>query len=542
MSKVATYLQEHILGEVTTNAAILDAMSRDGSVLTIEPEMVAYPRVTNDIRKIARFAWQLAEKGHVLPLTARGLGHDQTGGAIGKGIMLSFPAHMNRILEFDLKQKLIRLQPGLQADSLNEALLLHGVGIPMLADHTGTLGGAAANNASGFLSGRYGDISNWVSQLEVVLANGDVLQTERLSKREVSKRKGMQTFEGEIYRKLDNLIEDNKELIEKQVASNARDNAGYCSLANVKQKDGSLDLTPLFLGSQGTLGIISEMIMKCEFVSTHMAVAALAFTSENAARDGLDKLRQLEPAFLDYYDGSLFTLAEARGRKYEFMRGGEGTTSAVILVGFDEFSERTRTKKLKKIHKEFKNVVDCAVESADGEDATTLLAIREVTTFANLPDGKELSSPPLIDGAYIPSERFEEFTVALSALAEKYQIVLPLHYRVLEGLAFTRPQLRLHRVGDKQKIFKLLDEYSNVVEHFGGHLIGDNSEGRVKARFAHKQFDTEVIELFAAVKAIFDPNGILNPGVKQAMEVRQLVSHLRPGYDTANMASELPYN
>jgi len=106
MSKVAAYLQEHILGEVSTNPAILAAFSHDMSVLEITPEMVVYPRVTNDIRKIARFTWQLAEKGHVLPLTVRGNGTDETGGAIGKGIIVTMPAHMNRIFEFDPKQKI----------------------------------------------------------------------------------------------------------------------------------------------------------------------------------------------------------------------------------------------------------------------------------------------------------------------------------------------------------------------------------------------------------------------------------------------------
>jgi hypothetical protein len=72
MSKVASYLQEHILGEVSTNPAILAAMSHDGSVLEIQPDMVVYPRVTSDIRKVARFAWQLAEKGHVLPSATYG--------------------------------------------------------------------------------------------------------------------------------------------------------------------------------------------------------------------------------------------------------------------------------------------------------------------------------------------------------------------------------------------------------------------------------------------------------------------------------------
>jgi FAD/FMN-containing dehydrogenase len=127
--------------------------------------------------------FQLAEKGHVMGITARGSGSDQTGAAIGKGISLVMPAHMNRIFEFDTKQKLIRLQPGANARSVNDALSLSGMSIPALPVSAAysTIGGAVMNNASGPLSGRYGDMSEWVHQLEVVLANGDILQTERIS-------------------------------------------------------------------------------------------------------------------------------------------------------------------------------------------------------------------------------------------------------------------------------------------------------------------------------------------------------------------------
>lgn len=112
MSKVANYLNEHIQGEVTTNMAVRQAMSTDASVLSVMPEMVVYPRTTNDIRKIARFSNQLAEKGHMLPITPRGGGSDQTGAAIGKGIILNTTAHMDAIFELDAKQKLVRVQPG----------------------------------------------------------------------------------------------------------------------------------------------------------------------------------------------------------------------------------------------------------------------------------------------------------------------------------------------------------------------------------------------------------------------------------------------
>jgi len=543
MSKVASYLQEHILGEVSTNPAILSAMSHDGSVLEIQPDMVVYPRVTSDIRKVARFAWQLAEKGHVLPLTARGNGTDETGAAIGSGVIVSFPAHMNRIFEFDAKQKLVRLQPGVNARSLNDALMLHGVGVPAFpySATSSTVGGAVANNASGPLSGKYGDMSRWVHQLEVVLANGDILQTGRISKRELNKLKGKQTFEGEIYRNLDNLIEDKKQLIEQKLVSDIRDNVGYSSIAKVKHKDGSFDLTPLFVGSQGTLGIISEMILKSEFMSAHVAIAVAAFTSINAARDALDELSLLEPAFLEYFDGELFTLAAAQGKRYSFNQAAVDTPKAVVVIGFDDFNEHARAKKLKKVNKLLKKL-DALVTSADGEEAAELMAIREVSAYSLVPADNDASAPPLIDGAYVPRERFEDFSLAVAALADKYHIQMPLHSRVLENIFYARPSLQLKKVGDKQKIFKILDEYSTLVDAHSGHLIAEDGEGRVKARFAYVPLDPEILELFTEVKAIFDPFNILNPGVKQTLDIRELVSHLRADYNLSLGANYVPYN
>ncbi|NCQ54040.1 FAD-binding oxidoreductase, partial [Candidatus Saccharibacteria bacterium] len=98
MSKITQYLNEHILGEVTSAESVRQRFSRDGSVLSVTPELIVSPRVTNDIRKVARFSWQLAEKGHVLPLTARGGGSDKTGASIGKGIILNTIAHLNNII------------------------------------------------------------------------------------------------------------------------------------------------------------------------------------------------------------------------------------------------------------------------------------------------------------------------------------------------------------------------------------------------------------------------------------------------------------
>jgi len=528
MSKVAEYLQEHVLGEISANVSVLAAASRDGSVLQMRPDLVMYPRVTNDIRKLTRFAWQLAEKGHVLPLTARGGGTDDSGAAIGKGVAIELSAHMNQILEFDPKQKLVRVQPGLSSQALANALMLHGLAIPALPVKPGeTVGGAVANNATALLSGKYGDMRAWTSQLEVVLASGDLLQTGRLSKRELSKKKGLQTFEGEIYRNLDGLIEDNAQLIAEKIAGDAPDGTGYAAIAKVKHKDGSFDLTPLLVGSQGTLGIISEMILKSNFAGATIAACVVACASKDLARDTLDALRAFEPAFLEYYDSALFDIAAARGKKYAFSENVKN--GAVIVLGFDEFSERARRNKLKRLAKML-GKVDAYVEGGDGEDAMAILAVRDVVNYLHMPAGEGMSAPPLLDGAYIPPQRFEEFSNAVAALSERLHVALPLTYHVLDDTIDTRPMLQLGKVSDKQKIFKILDEYSNLIDQYGGHLVGSLGEGRLKAQFAYKHLDGDVLDLYAAIKTIFDPYGLLNPGVKQAGNVRDLVAQLRADY------------
>lgn len=541
MSKVAAYLQEHIQGRVSTNTAILRAASTDGSILTMQPEMVIYPKVTNDIRKVARFSWQLAEKGHMLPLTARGYGNDQTGAAIGSGAVIVLSTYMNDMFEFDAKQKLVRIQPGVNAKAINDALMLQGVTIPSLSSSpvNSTVGGAVANAARDFRSGKYGDISAWTHQLEVVLASGDVLQTGRVTKHELNKKKGKQTFEGEIYRSIDTLIEDNKEIISQKIGGDTPDNVGYSSISKVKLKDGSFDLTPLFVGSQGTLGIISEMIMKTEFMSTHQGVLLASFTSSEAARDSIDQLKILQPSSLEYFDNTLFTIALAQGKKYTFNKDAGEQAKFVVVAVFDDFNDRNNTRKLKKATKLLEPTA-AQIETALNEDANEILTVRDVTSFLLTPSEKDLHAPALFDGAYVPSERFEDFAKSVAALAAKHGVVLPLYRRELEGIIFTRPLLHLNKVGDKQKVLKLLGEYSQLVIQCDGNLIAQDGEGRVKARFALDALDDDVLVLFEAIKKVFDPYMLLNPGVKQTSELRQLVSHLRSDFDTSSNVTQLP--
>ncbi|HYH75046.1 MAG TPA: FAD-dependent oxidoreductase, partial [Candidatus Saccharimonadales bacterium] len=158
MSKVAHYLQEHVMGEVMTSPDARRYFATDASVLSLTPALIVYPRNENDVRKTARFTWQLAERGRVIPITARGAGTDLGGGAIGSGIILAFPAHMHRVLELDDKSGVVTVEPGINYAKLQQTLHTHDRFLPPYpaSMEYSTIGGAVANNASGEKSVKYG--------------------------------------------------------------------------------------------------------------------------------------------------------------------------------------------------------------------------------------------------------------------------------------------------------------------------------------------------------------------------------------------------
>lgn len=537
MSKVATYLRGHVAGEVSVRNDVREAMSTDTGVLQMKPDMVIYPRHTNDIRKVLRFTWQLAEKGHVLPVTVRGAGTDGTGAAIGNGIVIATTSHMNHVFEYDEKQKLVRLQAGASVLALSQALALHGSDIMALrgSHPSGTVGGAIASAVTGPYAGKYGTIEQAIDQLEVVLANGDILQTKRINRTDLNKHKGLETLEGDIYRGIDTVIEEYADVLDSLRSNDA---VGYNTIADVKQKDGSFDLTPLFVGSQGTLGVICEMIMRSDFKSSHHSVAAFVFADDNVARDALDGIVAARPALVDYFDADLFDSAVAAGRTYQFYTSATEymKPAAVIIVEFDEFSGSKNMKQVKKLVKEFEKHDGVQITVAHAHEADELLAACDVAQYTIWPDQDSHAVPSFYSGFHVPTSRLEDFLQALRELARKEHMALPLSGHVITNTYSVYPAFDLKKTGDKQKVFTLLDDLTKLVYLYGGTLIAEGGEGRLRSRAIYRELDDRVIEMYEKIRSICDPRGTLNPGVKQPNEAHALAPHVRDTHAAGQFA------
>lgn len=545
MNKLATYLQSHIRGEIIDSEAVRDYFSTDASILTIKPNLIVYPHDTTDLRKIARFAWQLAEKGHTIPITARGSGTDQTGAAIGKGLMVVFPAHLDRILELDTRQRLVRVQPGVNFKSLQETMQTHGLFLPSYPASVAysTIGGAIANNTAGEKSLKYGSMRRWVDRLEVILANGEVIQTGPISKREVEKKKGLPTMEGEIYRQLDAIIEDNAATIQQYRSELhvSKNSVGY-AIDEVKKKDGSFDLTPLFVGSQGTLGIIAEAILRLTPYSPASSLVVATFESERDLSDAVERLRPLHPSALEMIDGQLVNFIK-KHHGTDILApvfGGSPNAKYLLFAEFDEFNEKTNMKLAKKAHKILADISSNIIEAADFDSVEKLWAIRHSVATITSYDKAGKAALPVIEDAIVPHERFEDTLMKVRQLFESHHLECAIWGHAGDANIHVQPLLDLKKLQDRQKIFKLMDEYYRMIISMGGSIAAEHNDGRLRAPYVSLQVGDAMAQVFADVKQACDPHGILNPGVKTATSLKDLAPMVRSTYSLAHLAEHLP--
>jgi len=543
MNKVAHYLQEHLVGEVMTGADARKYFSTDASIFSVVPSLVVYPRNENDIRKTTRFTWQLAERGRVVPITARGAGTDQSGAALGQGIMLVFPAHMNRILELDSKTGAVTVEPGINYGKLQQTLNTHNRFLPPFPASVefSTVGGAVANNASGEKSIKYGSTREFVKALRVVLANGEVIETKRLSKRELSKKLGLATFEGEVYRTLDALLEEHKDVVKSLPIGVTKNAAGY-ALDLIKRKDGSFDLTPLLVGSQGTLGVVTEITFETEMYNPNTTLVAGMFDNLQVAEQAMLDLRKLPelPSAMELVDEQLLKFVQTHHPN--LLRGiiQEPLPKIVLLLEFDNQSERVQKKMAKKATKILdKYQVSFRVET-DTLKKEELWKIRHSAATVTAYSEGSARALPIIEDGVVPIERFNDYLNAVYELFARHGLQVAVWGHAGDANLHMQPFLDIGQVGDRQKAFKVMEEYYKLVMDLGGSTTGEHGDGRLRAPYLPSLYGPEIYQLFQQVKKIFDPYGTLNPGVKIDVTLNDIKAQLRQTYELAHLYDHLP--
>lgn len=540
MSKIAAYLAEHLRGEVITNPDLRAKFSTDKSILKINPLVVAFPYNTNDIRKITHFAWQLAEKGHKLSVTVRGNGNSRVGAAIGSGIIVSVSTHLNNILEVDTRQKLVRLQPGVTIKTLQETMQTHGLSWPVKAyDIDSTVGGAVANDLYGEYGGKYGSAASWVDQLEVVLPNGDVIQTGRLSKRELNKKKGLSTSEGELYRQLDNLITDNQEVV--TALSEKLGSSGY-NIGAVKDKKGNFDLAPLIAGSQGTLGVITEMILKLDAYHPDTETIASPLTNLDNFETIVESIQKHVPSRFEFIDGETLRFVKKNHNvRIDELLDESDDIDAIAGLLIVEFNESAKSKAKKTARILDKAGFSVLRTEGDYEAAQDIWQIRHrIESIITHQEVDHKVATPIIEDVLLSTQDVNDFIMAARELNAKQRVTTLFSAHLDAGVVRAKALVNLKSLTDKQKLVKLTEDYYKLAISIGGSVAGAYGEGRLRVKQASEQLTVEEKDIVAQIKSIFDAHDILSPDVKVAsLNSKDALSHLNEFYAESRQANTL---
>jgi FAD/FMN-containing dehydrogenase len=544
MKQYLQELQHELAGLVMDNPEALRYFSTDGSIFTMEPKAIVYPKHTGDVQATVRFVAERAAEGKNLSVIARGKGTDQGGGAVGDGLMLVFPAHMNKLIR--IEKNSITVQPGLLYSSMQKILHSHGRFMPPYPASIDfcSIGGAVANNSCGEKTVKYGATRDYVQKLKVVLSDGSLIETKRISAKELARKKKLTSLEGEIYRKIDQLITRNEEAIDKASPHTSKNAAGY-AIWDVKRPDGSFDLSQLIVGSQGTIGIVTEVTLKTLPYQprTHLVVGY--FNDLKQASEAVLKLQKLKPSALELVD---YHLLEFLQKNKPGMLDGlipAELPAITFLIEFDDASQLRQNIKSRQAQRIVKKYgYDMRVSTKPAEQARLWKIRRSAAAVIWMSQGKQKAVPIIEDGV-VPVEKMEEFLNKTYKLLKKYKLDIAVWGHAGDANFHLQPFMDLSKKADRQKALDLADEFYDMVIKMGGSTCAEHNDGLMRSRYLRQLYGDKVYGIFKDIRDIFDPHDILNPGKKTDMtreEVHNLIWEERHEYSMKHLYDHMPHN
>ena len=519
MGRITKYLNQLIVGNVFDTPDILEAYSTDRSVLKIRPKYVALPESTEDIRRLMRFCHQLAIKNMKVPITVRGAGLDEMGADLGSGLVISMEK-LNKLLESDRRERLVRVQAGITLKELNTALSLHGLTVPVGGYQNETIGGLISNCPTDKYAGKYGGIMNYVEKIEVVLQNGDVLQTGRINKAGVARKLREKTLEGKIYDKIFKIAETNKDLVE-EIRKNSVGSAGYPTIAQAARNK-TIDLMPLFFGAEGTLGIITEVILRAIPTRTQTKRVIATFEDFAMAQKFLDLVNDWKPRELNIYDLSIIKAAEETGKKFGSVTG-KMESGFVVFACFDE-KVKAVLRKVESLTSALPKTARLIIESRKNENTINEFE-NALGSFLNQNRGGE--RVPILTNFYLPARNLANFIEDMKVVEQKMNLKLEIYGSYASSTYSLRPEFNPEDEDFNKKIVAFLRTGAFIIERQGGALTGGAPEGRLKAVAIDGEMKKAEEQLYLEIKGVFDRYDILNPGVKLDADLRYLLRHFR---------------
>lgn len=474
-------------GELFADIATRAVYATDASAFAVTPSLVACPKDDDDIRTIVKYAGE-----HNLTIQPRGAGTGLAGESLGPGITLDLSVHFRGLPR--VEGETVRVQPGLTANELNLALARIGRRLaPIPANGIAcTIGGMIATDASGSNAAAVGTMRDHVAGLTVVWDNGD--------RDELNVANDPRTHQ--IATGLADLLSDRKSIIKANRSEMPFDRCGY-RLHDVLTPTG-VDLKRIIVGSEGTLAIVSEAVLKTTPMPMIAMESAIGFASiDEAAKAGV-VLRSIDGVVsCDLLDRRLVSL----GQGFQVSSDIE----AMLIVGLEADS----MERCQRTVRELTSATDAGrmiVEPTD--DLAAFEAIRNFrrTSLSALYALRAGPRPTaIVEDLGVPPERVPEFLSRLQAMVRTRDLTASVLVHCPMGAVHLLPFVDLDRPADRDRLWPLADELSRLVKEFQGTVSVQHGVGIARTPWVRSQVG-ELADTYREVKRIFDPRSILNPG------------------------------
>ena len=469
----------------------------DASLYRIPPLAVVRPRGVDDVAAALAVA---RETG--VPVTSRGAGTSVAGNAVGRGVVLDFSRHMNRVLSVDPDARTAVVEPGTVHAVLQRAAAPHGVRFgPDPSTHQRcTIGGMIGNNACGSRSLAYGRTSDNVVGLELLTAAGHELATG---------------YEGDtpFARGAEDLVADLRAVMSRHLSTArteldqfGRQVSGYAAHHLLPER---FDLTQALVGSEGTLGVITRASVKLVVDAPVRVVVVLGFPDIVTAGHAAPAIVAHRPTACEGLDSRLIDVLRARRGQDAVPPLPEGRAWLFVEFAGEELDEVTaRARRLAG-----EQLGDGVVIVEDPLEQARLWRIREdgAGLAGRAPSGKP--AWPGWEDAAVPPARLGEYLAAFDELVSSYGMTSAPFGHFGDGCMHVRLDLPLDQPDGTKVMREFLTESARLVGGFGGSLSGEHGDGRARSELLPHMYSGDAIALFGAVKHAFDPQNLLNPGV-----------------------------
>ena len=514
---IARDLRSLLRGDVEFDPISRRLYATDAGLSQIEPLGVVSPRDAEDVARLVTYA---AERG--LPLVARGMGSGLNGAAVGAGIQVDFTRYMNAVLEVAPDASWVRVQPGVVMASLNRYLVPYGAFFapdPSSENHC-CLGGMIGTNASGARSVAYGGTIDHVLALDVVMADGSLFQAKplELDGEEMATLLAGASFASRAFASVLPDLRAEQEVIRAGVPRVVKNSCGYRVEAVLDQgppRDGPplARLQRLFVGAEGTLGLVTEATLNVVPLPARRAIAMAYFPSIFTSGEAVPGILALSPTAVEIMDSRFLSVVREHDSRVDAML--PEATDTALLIEFEGRDDQELDEKFSLLKRHLDQTPALRmVRAASAAETEHLWKVRKsaVALMQRMPGPRQ--PQPFIEDITVHPTELPACVAFLQQLFDREGVQAVMVGHVGDGNIHTRPVLDTRDPDDRRKMQRIYDEVSAYVLRVRGTMAGEHGDGLVHTPRMKEMYGEEIYSLFVRIKNAFDPDRLLNPGKK----------------------------